>query len=253
MARKDGLRLRAVVFWLAVWQLGAMALAAAYPHGELLLASPLASFRRLAALAVTAAFWNAVGWSACRILGGFLLSCLAAAGLAALAARYPLAEELLAPPVAAVKATPVASFIILALVWLDGGCLPVFIAFLMVFPTVYLNLLEGIRQTDGKLLEMARVFRVPLVRRLRGIYLPQVLPYFRSAASRGLGLCWKAGIAAEVIGLPRGSMGERLYTAKIYFQTADLFAWTAAIVAVSILFERLFLKLADAIAGKAAV
>ena len=91
MARKDGLRLRAVVFWLAVWQLGAMALAAAYPHGELLLASPLASFRRLAALAVTAAFWNAVGWSACRILGGFLLSCLAAAGLAALAARYPLA------------------------------------------------------------------------------------------------------------------------------------------------------------------
>ena len=224
MARKDGLRLWAVAFWLLAWQLAAVLLEAAYPHGELLLASPLASFRRLAA-----------------------------AALAALAARYPLAEELLAPPTAAVKATPVASFIILALVWLDGGCLPVFIAFLMVFPTVYLNLLEGIRQTDGKLLEMARVFRVPLVRRLRGIYLPQVLPYFRSAASLGLGLCWKAGIAAEVIGLPRGSMGERLYTAKIYFQTADLFAWTAAIVAVSILFERLFLKLADAIAGKAAV
>lgn len=252
MARKNGLRLRAVVFWLLVWQLGAMALAAAYPHGGLLLASPLASLWRLGELAVTAAFWRAVAWSACRILGGFLLSCLTAAALAALAARYPLAEELLAPPTAAVKATPVASFIILALVWLDSRRLPVFIAFLMVFPTVYLNLLEGIRQTDGRLLEMARVFHVPPARQLWGIYLPQVLPYFRSAASLGLGLCWKAGIAAEVIGLPAGSMGERLYTAKIYFQTPDLFAWTAAVVAVSAVFERLFLKLVDAVAGKAA-
>lgn len=99
---------------------------------------------------------------------------------------------------------------------------------------------------------MARVFHVPPVRQLWGIYLPQVLPYFRSAASLGLGLCWKAGIAAEVIGLPAGSMGERLYTAKIYFQTPDLFAWTAAVVAVSAVFERLFLKLVDAVAGKAA-
>lgn len=254
MARHRGpLRPWAVVLWLLVWQLAAMALAAAYPHGRLLLASPLSALRRLGELAVTTAFWRAVGWSACRILGGFLLSCGTAAALAALAARYPRAEELLAPPVAAVKATPVASFIILALVWLNSGQLPLFIAFLIVFPTVYLNLLEGIRQTDRKLLEMARVFRVSPARRLTGIYLPQVLPYFRSAASLGLGLCWKAGIAAEVIGLPAGSMGERLYTAKIYYQTPDLFAWTAAIVAVSAAFERLFLKLVDALAGKAAV
>lgn len=247
------LRLWAAAFWLAVWQLAAMGLAAAYPHGDLLLASPLSSLARLGELAVTAVFWRAVGWSACRILGGFLLSCVTAAALAALAARHDRVRELLAPPVAAVKATPVASFIILALVWLDGGRLPLFIAFLMVFPPVYLNLLEGIRRTDAKLLEMARVFRVPLIRRLRGIYLPQVLPYFRSAASLGLGLCWKAGVAAEIIGLPAGSMGERLYTAKIYYQTPDLFAWTAAIVAVSALFERLFLRLVDAVAGKAAV
>ena len=121
----------------------------------------------------------------------------------------------------------------------------------MVFPTIYLNVLEGIAQTDGKLLEIAWVFRVPLSRRLGGIYLPQVLPYFRSAASVALGLCWKAGVAAEVIGLPAGSIGERLYTAKVYFQTADLFAWTAVVVAVSAGFERLFLALLEHLAGKA--
>ena len=171
--------------------------------------------------------------------------------LAALAAWKQWFRGLLAPLVAAVKTVPVASFIILALVWLNSRSLSLFISALMVLPPVYLNVLEGICRTDRRLLEMARVFRVPLGRRLRGIYLPQVMPYFRTAVSLGLGLCWKAGAAAEIIGLPAGSMGERLYTAKVYFQTADLFAWTVTIVAVSVVFERLFLALVDRLMGKA--
>lgn len=246
MARRNPIRPWAVAVWLLVWQVAGMALGQ-----ELLLPSPLAALRRLGELALTEPFWRAVGWSAARILGGFLLACLAGTALAALASRRRWMRELLAPLAAAVKATPVASFIILALVWMNSRQLPLFIAFLMVFPTIYLNMLEGIAQTDGKLLEMAQVFRVPLSRRLGGIYLPQVLPYFRSAASVALGLCWKAGVAAEVIGLPAGSIGERLYTAKVYFQTADLFAWTAVVVAVSAGFERLFLALLEHLAGKA--
>ena len=171
--------------------------------------------------------------------------------LAALAAWKTWFRELMAPLVAGIKAVPVASFIILALVWLNSRSLSLFISALMVFPPVYLNVLEGICRTDRRLLEMARVFRVPLGRRLRGIYLPQVMPYFRTAVSLGLGLCWKAGAAAEIIGLPAGSMGEQLYTAKVYFQTADLFAWTVTIVAVSVVFERLFLALVDRLMGKA--
>ena len=248
MARRNPIRPWAVAVWLLVWQVAGMALGQ-----ELLLPSPLAALRRLGELALTEPFWRAVGWSAVRILGGFLLACLAGTALAALASRRRCVRELLAPLAAAVKATPVASFIILALVWMNSRQLPLFIAFLMVFPTIYLNMLEGIAQPDGKLLEMAQVFRVPLSRRLGGIYLPQVLPYFRSAASVALGLCWKAGVAAEVIGLPAGSIGERLYTAKVYFQTADLFAWTAVVVAVSAGFERLFLALLERLAGKAGV
>lgn len=249
--RENRLRPWAVAVWLLVWQGASMALAAAYPHGALLLASPAAALLRLGELARTAAFWRAVGGSALRIFGGFLLSCLLAVVLAALAARFCRLRELLAPLVAAVKAVPVVSFIILALVWLDSGDLPLFISALMVFPPVYLNVLAGIAATDKRLLEMARVFRVPLRRKLRDIWLPQVLPYFRAACSLGLGLCWKAGVAAEVIGLPAGTIGERLYTAKVYFQTPDLFAWTAVIVAVSVLFEKAFLALVDALARKA--
>lgn len=228
-----------------------MALSAAYPHGALLLASPVQAALRLLELLPSAAFWRAVGNSSLRIFGGFLLSCALAALLAALAAGRPWLRDLLAPPVAVVKATPVASFIILALVWLDAEALSLFISGLMVFPPVYLNVLEGLRQTDPKLLELARVYRIPLGRRIWGVYLPQVLPYFRSAASLALGLCWKAGAAAEVIGLPEGTIGERLYTAKVYYQTPDLFAWTAVILALSAAFERLFLAAVDAVARKA--
>lgn len=244
---KTPLRLWAVLFWLAVWQLAAMAMAAAYRHGGLLLASPLTALGRLGELALTGGFWAAVGRSAASILGGFLLSCALGTVCAALAARFRRLRELLGPLVAVVKAVPVVSFIILALFWLDTAALPLFISALMVFPPVYLGVLEGIGRADGKLLEMAKVFRVPWRRQAAGIYLPAVLPSFRSAVSLSLGLCWKAGAAAEVIGLPAGTIGERLYTAKVYFETGDLFAWTAVIVAVSVLFEKLFLRAVDAL------
>lgn len=244
------LRPWSVALWLLIWQGGSMTLAAAYPHGGLLLASPVQAALRLLELLPSTAFWRAVGNSSLRIFGGFLVSCALALLLASLVAGRTWFQNLLAPPVVVVKAVPVASFIILALVWLDAEALSLFISALMVFPPVYLNVLEGLRQTDQKLLELARVYRIPLRRRVWGVYLPQALPYFRSAASLALGLCWKAGVAAEVIGLPAGTIGERLYTAKIYLQTPDLFAWTAVILALSAIFERLFLAAVDSLAGK---
>ena len=248
---KARLRLWAVVFWLLVWQGASMALAATTGGKMLLLASPLSALARLWELAGTADFWQAVTASAARILGGFLLSCLLAVVCGALSLRFRRVGELLAPLVAVVKAVPVVSFIILVLIFFNARNLSVFIAGLMVFPPVYLNVRSGIAGADRQLLEMARVFRVPWYRTVWNVYIPAVLPHFRSAAALGLGLCWKSGIAAEIIGLPAGTIGERLYTAKIYFETADLFAWTAVIVAVSVGFEKLFLAGVDALGRKA--
>ena len=113
----------------------------------------------------------------------------------------------------------------------------------MVFPIVYSNVLEGIRNTDGKLLEAADIYRVRRVKRIRYIYLPSVIPYFSASVKAALGLAWKSGIAAEVISLPDGSIGERVYEAKIYLSTPDLFAWTLVIIVLAFLFERFFLLL----------
>ena len=163
------LRPWSVALWLLAWQGGSVALAAAYPHGGLLLASPVQAALRLLELLPSSAFWRAVGNSSLRIFGGFLLSCALALLLASLAAGRPWLRDLLGPPVAVVKAVPVASFIILALVWLDAEALSLFISALMVFPPVYLNVLEGLRQTDPKLLELARVYRIPFRRRVWGV------------------------------------------------------------------------------------
>ena len=242
--RRTGL-LAAAVFWLAVWQAAAMAIGQ-----EVFLVSPIQAAGTLMELLPQADFWQRVGFSAGHILLGFALGVVVSVLLAAAAERWAWVDTLLAPVIQLVKATPVASFIILALVWVSGRSLSILISFLMVLPVLYSAVRTGIESADVQLLEMAQVFRVPFPRVLRSIYVPQVLPYFRSAISVALGLCWKSGTAAEVIGLSSGTIGERLYTAKVYFETPDLFAWTAVIVCISALFEKLFLLAVDKLTEK---
>lgn len=207
---------------------------------EIIMVSPVRVIVRLFELAGTAEFWRSAAGSLGRITLGFLLGTVTGTVLAALSARHRRVEELLAPLLLCVKAVPVASFIILALILFSSRNLAVLISFLIVTPIFYSNVLGGLRAADRELFEMAEVFRVPPARRFRYITLPQVFPYFESAAATAVGMSWKSGIAAEVIGIPAGSIGEKLQQAKVYFETPDLFAWTLVIVVLCLLFERLF-------------
>ena len=225
-----------VGFWLAVWQVATIAV-----HQDLLLVGPGAVVVRLAELVGTASFWATVWYSFARIVAGFLLAALASVLGAALAATSRVVDALATPLVAAVRSTPVVSFIILVLMWADAGMLGTIISFTMVLPVIYTNVLDGIRHRDRSLLEVATTFGVPLVRRVPAIDIPAVLPFFVAGCKVGVGLAWKSGIAAEVIGLSEGSIGERLYQAKIFLSTADLFAWTLVIVTLSFAVERLVL------------
>ena len=228
----------AVLFWLAIWQIAASAV------GErILLASPLAVMGRLTTVWREPGFFGTVAYSFVRIVGGAGLGMLLGCLLAAAANRYRFVEILLSPLMVTVKSVPVASFIVIALIWLSSRTLSIFISFLIVLPVVYSNVLAGLRATDDKLLEMARVFGLPPHRRLLYVYIPAVWPYFTSACGSALGMAWKAGVAAEVIGLPTGSLGEVIFEAKLYLNSVDLLAWTVVIVAVSVGFEKLFVGL----------
>ena len=180
----------------------------------------------------------------------------AAAGgvlLSALAYHVKLIRDILALPVAVLKATPVASFIVLVLIWMPSGNLSVLISLIMAFPIIYTNLLEGFEHLDRKLFEMAKIFRMTFWNKMYYLYFGGLFAYFRSACAIAIGMCFKAGIAAEIIGIPKGSIGEKLYNAKIYLETPDLFAWTFVIIAVSVLFEKIFQWLLSLLAHRLSV
>jgi NitT/TauT family transport system permease protein len=232
------IKLWAVIFWLIIWQLISL-----HINKEILLVSPIKVIVRLCELSTTLLFWKSILFSLLRISSGFFLATLIGVILALLSAKFKLISELLSPLMITIKSVPVVSFIILALIWFSSKNLAVLISFLMVLPIIYTNTLMGINNLDKDLKEMAKVFKIPTLRRIRYIEAPQIMPFFYSGCEIALGLCWKSGIAAEVIGIPKGSIGERLQQAKVYLDTPDLFAWTVVIVILSFLFERLILTL----------
>jgi NitT/TauT family transport system permease protein len=180
-----------------------------------------------------------------RIVSGFIGGIIFGSISAVLTTRFRLADMLISPMLRIIRATPVASFIILALVWIKTGRLPAFISFLMVVPVVWSNVEKGIRQTDIKLLEMAKVFRLGRLKTLVSIRIPSVMPYFMAACTTGMGLAWKSGIAAEVISRPDLSIGKQLQNAKIYLETPEVFALTITVVLLSIMLEKILVVTAS--------
>ena len=225
------------LIWLGIWQI-----LSAVAGLSVLLPSPIETLHELRLLAVTANFWQSILASIARIAIGFLFGTLIGVLTAVASAFSSTVNDFLEPVIHIIKATPVASFIVLAIVWLKSGNVPSFTAMLMVFPIVWMNVRTGIRETDKKLLEMSDAFGVPKGKKIRKIYLPSVKPYFISAATTAMGLAWKAGIAAEVICNPKNSIGSGIYASKIYLETPKLFAWTAVVVLLSIALEKIMLR-----------
>lgn len=232
--RKTGI----LLFWLLVWQTAAVMI-----DNDILFVGPVNVLSALISQSETWGFWKTILFSFSRICLGFLSAFFTALLLGAVSYRFSFIKELLAPVMLLAKSVPVASFIILALIWMGSENLSVFSAFVVVLPIIYVSTLAGLESTDGKLLEMAFVFRLPFLRKITAVYWPALSPYLLSGIKSALGMGIKSSVAAEVIGVPDFSIGEKLYKAKIYLSTADLFAWTLVIILVSWLFEKLFLKL----------
>ncbi len=222
-------------FWGAVWLL------LAYRIGsDFLFPSPKAVLTQLVQLVQSRDFWLITGTSLLRIVLGILISLILGTALAYLTHISRILNALLTPALSAVKSTPVASFIILALLWLERSVLPLFITALIVVPIVWANVSEGIRAVNPDLKEVTRVYGFSLPKRLSRLYIPSVAPYFMAACRSSLGMAWKAGIAAEILATPDHSIGKELYYSKTYLETPTLFAWTVVVIILSLIIEKLF-------------
>ena len=243
MVSKTRERLLALVVWVIVWQLAAMTLG----HGGLFLATPLQTLQALGLLLPTPAFWQRIAFSALRIVAGFVLAVVGGLVLGAAGACWRTVRVLVDPVMQLIRAMPVASFVILALLWVSGSNLSVVVSFTHVLPVVYAGVVAGIADTDPQLLEMARVYRLSWTARLRYIWLPGIFPSFCESCIAAMGMCWKSGVSAEVIGLPDHSVGDALYRAKITLSTPDVFAWTLVIVLLSALLSAVAARLLRAV------
>ena len=226
------------LLWLGIWQIIAMAVGK-----ELLFPTPWAVLVRLGELMLTADFYKTVGYSLLRILIGMIIGTLIGALGGLLTAFSRLARDFFAPLLAVVKSTPVASFIILLVLWISRDVTPLIIALMMVTPVVWTNMETGILNTDKALLEMARVYKMSRAAKIRHIYLPSIAPYFIASLKASLGMAWKAGIAAEVLLVPLISIGKMISDSTILLETVDLFAWTVVVVVLSVIIEKLMVFL----------
>ncbi|MDO5142455.1 MAG: ABC transporter permease subunit [Eubacteriales bacterium] len=234
----------AAAFWLAVWQGVSLALP------RLLFASPVETALRLVSLLGEGGFWLSIAHSLGKIALGALLAAVLGALLAVAVYRSDLMRLLIEPAVQIMKSVPVACFVVVALIWVRSAWISVLTSFFVVFPVVYIQLRTGLYNVDEKMREMARAFRLRRRQRLQAVYLPSVMPQLLAACRIAVGMALKAGVAGEIIGLPRQSIGEQLYLSKLYLDTAGLFAWSIAIIVLSLALERLLVRLVGGLQQK---
>ena len=238
-------------FWLAAWML-----VAALVAQPLILPGPGAVVAALLRLVCDGGTWAILAGSGARILGGLALAAVCGGVLAGVSSRSRAFARLVAPALSFVKATPVACVVVLLLIWLGSARVSIAAVFLMALPGVYFSLAEGLAQVNKPLEQMFRLHGVRGWRLFCANTWREVLPFVLSCARAVIGMGWKAGVAAELIGMAVGTVGERIYQAKLLIETADLLAWTVLVVAASWACERVLVWLLQAsgpVAWRAAV
>lgn len=223
-----------VLIWLVIWQVLSLIV-----NNSILLSGPVDTVKVLIGLGSELSFYISVGKTAGKILLGFLIGMCLGTVLSVLSYRFSIVKEFLSPFVSVIKSIPVVSFIIIALIWAGSSNVTIIVASVISFPIFYKNILEGLSVTDQKMLDMAKVFDMKTSKKIRYIYLPSLSSHIKSAISLAIGMAFRGGITAEVVGQPLRSIGNGLYRAKINLATSEMLAWTFTAVLTAFLIEKL--------------
>ncbi|HBL84148.1 MAG: hypothetical protein A2Y17_12850 [Clostridiales bacterium GWF2_38_85] len=225
------------LFWVGLWWFASFLI-----NKEVVLPSPVAVIMRLFINAAKPDFWIITFLSLLRIIIGFLSALILGIIISFLSYYIKIFRTLFSPIINIFKAAPVASFIILLYIWLSTNIIPAVTAFIIVLPIIWENIHAGLNNTDKNLNEVCEIYRIKGFKKIKLFYIPSIKPYLSAAVLSSFGMAWKAGVAAEVLTTPKYSIGKQLYNAKIYLESADLFAWTVVIIVISFIIERIFIK-----------
>ena len=222
-----------LLFWIAVWGLISKV------ANNFIVPSPYETGEVLLKLFSTSETYFIILSSLGRVLMSLIIGIALGVFCGILAGMSDFVYKLLVPVVNFITATPVVSFIIILFMYIQNDAyVPVVCGILLCFPIIYNNVLHGYKMVSDELISMSQVYRVPLKRRILKLYIPSTLPYVFAASLTCIGICWKATIAAELIGIIRNSIGLQLYNGKVFLEYDHVFAWTILIVLCSVLIQR---------------
>lgn len=227
-----------VFFWLLIWELIYL-----FIDREIYLPSPISTINILFDLLKQSSTYYIVFISTVRTLEGLFISIIVGSVLGITCGLNKLLDQFINPIMIIVRSTPIVSIIILAIIWFKSGQVPIFASVLMCTPVIFVNTKQGIINTDKNILEMSHIFNISNWNILLKIYSHYIIPYLTSAIISIIGIAWKATTAAEVLSIPKYSIGKYLFYAKTSLDPASLFAWTLIIIFMSSLLELIFKKI----------
>lgn len=223
-----------IMLWLAVWQVAAFC-----ADNKILLVGPIDTFKSVVRLLMLADTYKSVLNTFLAVIGGGLGAVLLGIILARLASKSAAVREILSPFVSAVRSVPVVCFIVLILIMLGAGRAGLAVSGIVTFPLIYTSVLKGMETIDPGLIEMADIYGIKGMRRLKFLEIPAVRPYLSAGLLNAAGMAIRSAVAAEVIGQAKMTIGNGIYRSRIYLDTADLLAWTVIIVTLSYAMEKI--------------
>ena len=221
-----------LIFWLIVWWITSKLI-----NESLFFPSPLITFKALSVLIFKKNFLISILSTVIRVFIGLIVANISGIFFGLLSGLNDKIYKIVSPFITIIRSTPVISFIIIALVWFKSSNVPIFISFLMCFPIIWTNIVEGFKKVDTKLLEMCKIYNISTIKQIKKVYIPSLIPFYIAGFNLALGISWKVTIAAEVLSHPTYAIGTNLSNSKIYLDTPELFAWTFVIIILSYIFE----------------
>lgn len=222
------------LFWFGIWYLLSTII-----DNQLLFPNPLLVLKRVFVLFTLKDFWVTTIVSIIRVINGIIIGTIIALILAFLSYKVRIIHDIFYPLMTIMRSTPVASFIVLIVLFIGKSIIPTIITLIMVVPIIWANVYEGLKNINSELKEVCSAYKIPFKKRLKALYVPSVLPHFNSALISAIGLGWKAGIAAEILYPPIKSIGRAILNSRNFLETVDLYAWTAIVILISFLSEAL--------------
>ena len=225
-------------------------LAAATVNNSVTIPSPIETIKALMEIITSKYFLLQVLGTLKRALSGFAIAFISGVVFGVLSGVFSPIYYLLRPLVIAQRSVPTMAVILLALIWLDNAIAPILVGVIVIFPIIYGAVVNGVREMDVQLLEMAQIYHLSRKKKLRHLYLPSISSSLRAVAAAAISLNLKITIAAEVLGQANNAIGTGFQLEKVSLNTAGVLAWAMIAILIGWLLEtivglkfmRLFVK-----------